>query len=268
LLRELRRRGLTVSVEIWNDPRTDWGASRLSILRSTWDYHRCYRDFIAWIRRASSLTIIKNDLSLLRWNAHKSYLCDLDRLGVPVVPTVWVERGAGRSLGDLAMERGWRDLILKPAKGAASHDVTLVRQGANAFAAGQAELDRLTLTDDALVQPYLESVADYGERALMFFGGQYSHAVVKKPFDNDYRISDEPSTWTQATPDEIAVATQAVDAAPAPTLYARVDLLRDAWGEAVVSELELIEPALYLAVHEPARTVFADAVERELAIHG
>lgn len=268
LSRELGRRGLTVSVEIWNDPRVDWSASRLTVLRSTWDYHRRYHDFIAWIAEASSLTVIKNELSLLRWNAHKSYLRDLERLGVPIVPTVWVERAMRPRLDAIAAEHGWSDLVLKPVRGAASHDVTLVRRGAGSFAFGQTQLDRLTVAGGALVQPYLQSVVSYGERALMFFGGRYSHAVVKKPFDSDFAISDEPSTWTQATPREIEVATRAVEAVPAATLYARVDLLQDARGEPVVGELELIEPALYLAVHEPARVAFADAVERELAIHG
>jgi hypothetical protein len=268
LLGELRRRGLEVSVEIWDDPCANWAASGLSILRSTWDYHRRYSDFIAWIGKASSLTRIKNDLNLLSWNAHKSYLRDLAACGVPVVPTVWVKRGERRRLADISAERGWRDLVLKPTCGSASHNVTLARSDSDTFASAQAQLDRLTQADDALVQPYLESVVGYGERALMFFGGRYSHAVVKKPFDSDYAISDEPSTWVQATPREIAVATRAVAAVPAPTLYARVDLLRDAEGQPRVSELELIEPALYLAVHEPAREAFADSVERELAIHG
>jgi hypothetical protein len=31
-----------------------------------------------------------------------------------------------------------------------------------------------------------------------------------------------------------------------------------------VSEVELIEPTLYLAVNDPVRAMFADAVEREL----
>ncbi len=238
LLRELRGRGLTVSVAVWNDPRADWGASRLSILRSTWDYHRRYGEFVAWIDKASSLTRIKNDFDLLNWNAHKSYLRDLAARGVPVVPTAWVKRGERGSLADIAADQGWRELVLKPARGSASHNVTLARRDADSFAAAQTQLDRLTQTDDALVQPYLDSVIDYGERALIFFGGRYSHAVVKKPFDNGFAISGEPSTSMKATAREIAVAKAAVEAVPASTLYARVDLLRDAQGKPVVSELE------------------------------
>ncbi len=69
LVEELRRRGLTVSVAVWNDPRVAWGSARLCLVRSTWDYHRRYDEFLAWIERISSLTVVKNDPHLLRWNA-------------------------------------------------------------------------------------------------------------------------------------------------------------------------------------------------------
>jgi hypothetical protein len=268
LLHELRRRGLTASIEIWNDPRADWSSSRMCILRSTWDYHRRYRDFLAWVGKTAALTVIKNDLRLLSWNAHKCYLRDLEQLGVPIVPTVWVSRGEKRCLVELTKERGWHEVVLKPARGAASHNVVLLRPNEGPNGSAQEQLDRLTQIDDVLVQPYLETVVTYGERALMFFDGRYSHAVVKKPFDRVFTISGEPSSWVQATAHEIEVATKAIEALPRPPLYARIDLLHDGNGDPRVSEVELIEPALYLAVHTPARQAFADAIERELIIHG
>jgi glutathione synthase/RimK-type ligase-like ATP-grasp enzyme len=264
LLHELRARGLTVSVGVWSDPRVNWAQARLCLVRSTWDYYRRYHEFIAWVERTASLTTIRNHPRLLRWNAHKSYLRDLERLGVPIVPTAWLERGERCSLGDFAAVRGWRDLVLKPARGAAAHDVTLVRGDAASLAAGQTRLDALLETEDVLVQPYLEAVVSYGERALIFLGGRYSHAVVKKPFDRVLVVGDEPSLSVESTPEEIDVANRAIAAVPGEHLYARVDLLNDDDGRVRVSELELIEPGLYFAVHEPARRNFADAVEREL----
>ncbi len=268
LLDELRERGLTVSVGTWNDPRVDWSASHLCILRSTWDYHLHYGDFIAWIADASSVTRVRNPLQLLSWNAHKSYLSDLERRGVPIVPTAWLQRGEPARLAQLAAARGWRDVVLKPARGAAAHKVALVTADGPSPWHAQTVLDEMLRTDDVLVQPYLGAVVTYGERALVFFGRRHSHAVVKKPFDRDLAISGAPETLAEATVEEIAVATAAVEAVPGTPLYARVDLLRDDDGRPRVSELELIEPALYLAVHDPARRAFADAIERELAIHG
>jgi glutathione synthase/RimK-type ligase-like ATP-grasp enzyme len=264
LARELQRRGLTVSIEAWSNRRAQWGASRLCVLRSTWDYHERCDEFIAWVGHAGSVTVLKNDPEVLRWNAHKSYLLELERRGVPVVPTAWVSRGRPCDLAELASARGWRDVVLKPARGAASHEVTLVHRGAASFAVGQERLGHLAQTQDVLVQPYLRSVVTYGERALIFFEGRYSHAVVKKPFDTVLVVGDAPSSLAQATPAELAVAAKALATVPGHPLYARIDLLRDDENRVCVNEVELIEPGLYLGVHEPARRHFADAVVREL----
>lgn len=266
LLHELRKRGLTASTAVWNDPLVDWAAARLCMVRSTWDYHHRYDEFVEWIERVASLTVVKNDPSLLLWNAHKSYLSDLERLGVPVVPTLWLRRGERPVLAQLGEARSWRDLVLKPARGAAAHNVTLVRADQASQAIGQGRLDTMLQTEDVLVQPYLESVASYGERALIFLRGRYSHAVVKKPFDRVLAIGDEPSSVVEATPQEVLVASRAIAAVPGLPLYARVDLLDDDEGQPRVSEVELIEPGLYLGVHEPARRAFADAIERELEL--
>jgi glutathione synthase/RimK-type ligase-like ATP-grasp enzyme len=264
LARELQRRGLTVSIEAWSNRRAQWGASRLCVLRSTWDYHERCDEFIAWVDRAACVTVLKNDPEVLRWNAHKSYLLELERCGVPIVPTAWVSRGAPGDLAQLAQAHGWHDIVLKPARGAASHEVTLVQRGAASFDAAQEPFTHLAQTQDVLVQPYLHSVVTYGERALIFFDGRYSHAVVKKPFDTVLVVGGARSSFAQATPPEIAVAAEALAAAPGRPLYARIDLLRDDENRICVNEVELIEPGLYLGVHEPARRHFADAVVREL----
>ena len=117
----------------------------------------------------------------------------------------------------------------------------------------------------ALVQPFLKSVATYGERALVFLDGQYSHAVIKKPFDTHMAVSDVKSAAVEATTEEIAVATKALSCVPGQPLFGRVDLLRGDCGEVYVSEVELVEPALYMRIHEPAVEILADAIERELS---
>jgi glutathione synthase/RimK-type ligase-like ATP-grasp enzyme len=266
LVEELRGRGLTVSVAVWNDPRADWASARLCLVRSTWDYHRRYDDFIAWIDRVSAQTAVKNDPHLLRWNAHKSYLLDLERRGVPIVPTLWVRRGDPRALREIVREQSWSSVVLKPARGAAAHGVTLVRGDHASLDAGQTQFEELLADEDVLVQPYLESVVSYGERALIVICGRYSHAAVKKPFDRILAVNSEPSSCVEATGEEVSVALQAVTAVPGDPLYARVDLLQDVDGRVRVSEVELIEPTLYFALHEPARRELAAAIERALEL--
>jgi hypothetical protein len=264
LMHELHKRGLTVTIEAWSDPFVDWSASRLCILRSTWDYHERHEEFIAWVGRVASLTVLRNEPHLLTWNSHKSYLRDLEQLGVPVVSTAWVAQGEGCSFAELCDLRGWGDVVLKPALGAASHGVTLVRRDAASRAAGQAQLEQAAQAHDVLVQPYLHSVVTYGERGLIFFDRRYSHAIGKKPFDTVLAVGDARASLIDATPEEIEVAANTLAAVPGQPLYARVDLLRDDEDRACVNELELIEPGLYLGADESAPAHFADAVEREL----
>jgi hypothetical protein len=131
---------------------------------------------------------------------------------------------------------------------------------------GQTHLDRLLQADDVLIQPYLEAVRTYGERALVFFCGRFSHAVVKKPFDTVLAVRDAPSVAVTATRDEIEVASRALASVPGKPLYARIDLLRDDRGMPRVSEVELIEPALYFGASAEAQAVCAEAIERELKV--
>jgi len=263
-LDELRRRGVSVSVSVWSDPDVDWSAIRLCVLRSTWDYHARHHEFMAWLERITALTGVRNDPQMIRWNAHKSYLRELASCGVPIVATAWLMQGPRHELAEVIRTRGWAEVVIKPARGAAASDVLHVGRGAASLAEGQAHIERLLAKHDVLVQPYLSSVSENGERALVFFDGRYSHAVIKKPFDTKLAIDNARSARVEASTEEIAVAESAIDAVPGQPLYARVDLLRDDDGRPCVNEVELIEPALYLAVHEPARIAFADAVQREL----
>jgi len=264
VLAELQRRGYSTAACVWSDDAVDWSKQRLCVVRSTWDYHRHYPEFLAWIERVAALTAIRNRRALLCWNADKAYLSDLAALGVPTVPTVRVERGEKRNLSTIAVECAWRELVVKPSRGAAAHDVLRVAGDDASWQAAQRHLDRITRTQAALIQPYLRSVATYGERALIFFGGHYSHAAQKKPFDTVWVVNGAESAAVAATPGEIAIATAAIALLPNVPLYARVDLLQGDAGETYVSEVELVEPGLYIGAHPAASSTFADAIEREL----
>lgn len=261
---ELTGRGMTVAVAVWSDPSVEWRTSKVCVLRSTWDYHARFPEFAEWVDRVSQVTTIWNPPELLYWNADKGYLRDLEAAGVRIVPTVWARRGERVSLLDCCERYASQDIVVKPARGAATHDVLLVRRDNGSLAAGQAHLNRLALEKGALVQPYLDSVTTYGERALVFIQNRYSHAVRKKPFDTLLAVRESTIALVEATRDEVELARKAIAQVPGQTMYARVDLLRDRDGDPCVSEVELIEPALYLAAHGPARTMLADAVEREI----
>ena len=118
-----------------------------------------------------------------------------------------------------------------------------------------------------LLQPYLTRVDEVGETSLLYFAGEFSHAIRKGPL---LKRKAGPTTElfaketiTARVPDaaELRVGAGALQAMPFDTpLYARVDLIRDQNGEPVVLELELIEPSLFFPFAAGSAERFAAAV--------
>ena len=249
----LSRRGLRAATLAWDDPGVDWSSARLVVMRSTWNYPHRPQDFLAWVERTAAATALRNPPAVVHANIHKSYLLELQRRGVPVVPTQVLRRGSEVTLREAAGE--WGTVVVKPAISAASLDTLRVDSGA---AAGEEHLHRLLAARDVLVQPYLPSVEDVGERALVCIDGQLTHAVRKHP-----RFAAEDEEVSAALPiddDERRLAEAALSTVSRQLLYARVDVARGADGRPLVMELELIEPSLFLMQHPPALERFADAI--------
>ncbi len=115
---------------------------------------------------------------------------------------------------------------------------------------------------NALIQPYVASVDDYGERSLIWIDGEFSHAIRKSP-----RFSGDQESTTGPLPiadDERAVAEAALAPVADAILYGRVDLARDAAGQPMVMELELIEPSLFFARGPGSADRFVAALLRRL----
>ena len=247
----------------WDDPAVDWDAPIPTILRSTWNYPLAVDAFRAWIDRVSRAAPLINPRDVVLSNVEKRYLLELDARGVPVVPTLVVERGAACELtaivlagaqptgGDiaaisaLAALRGAASIVIKPEVGAASLDA---RRFAPDDPAAHAHLAALTGRGAALVQPYVASVADHGERSLVWIDGELTHAIRKGPrFSGDH---ERVTGLVAITHDERAVAIAALAPIADRILYGRVDLARDGAGLPMVMELELVEPSLYFE-HQP-----------------
>jgi hypothetical protein len=255
----LRDGGAEVDVVRWDDEAVDWAGYDLAVVRSCWDYSWRRAEFLAW---AASVPRLRNAVELLRWTTDKVYLRDLERAGLPVVPTVWDPTAAG----DLPDAVEW---VVKPSVSAGARD-TARWADPSAALAHAADLGAAGRT--AMVQPYLASVDADGETALLFIGGRFSHAVRKGPLlargegvrqDRDSRGDLRP---VDPTPAQRAVAEQVcaavadlVPGAP-PPLYARVDLVEDPAGRPVLLELELAEPSLFLPQAPAAAGRLAAAV--------
>lgn len=259
LLAALAARGLRAQPAVWDDPSADWSAPKLAVIRSTWDYYLRLDDFLAWAAKTASVTSLWNPEPVLRWNTHKTYLRDLEQRGVPIVPTAWITAGTPvPDLAQLMAARGWQRVVIKPAVSAGAFETILV--DAASVEQGQRHIERLSPGVDLMVQPFLSSVDDYGERSLLYIDGRLSHAIRRAPALGQGAGRPFDSDPAAPAPDEIDVATTVLAAAPADLLYARVDLARDDTGQPRLMELELVEPQLFLR-HKPAAVDrLADAI--------
>ena len=265
LLAELWSLGIEAKPAVWNDPAEDWKSYDAAVLRSTWDYYLTPEAFLAWLSRIEALgTPLWNPAAVVRANADKSYLKELELRGVSVAPTLWVGKGEKASLDALLGSRGWTDAVVKPVVSAGAFRTSRVRLGE---AAGQAALDDVLAHSGAMIQPYLPEIAAEGEWSFVFLGGEFSHAVLKTPRRGDFRVQEEHGGTTarrEPLPELLAQAREAVIAGPRPCLYARVDGVRRD-GELLVVELELIEPSLYLAHAPGAARKLALAIRERLS---
>jgi hypothetical protein len=250
-LAALAAAGVGTDVVDWHDPGVDWSGYDRVVLRSTWDYDRRVPEFLAWLQALPADCDLRNPERVVRWSLDKRYLAELDRAGVPITPTQFLEPG-----DEPVLAAG--ELFVKPAIGAGSRDAASYSPPQHALAV--AHVLRLHAREvTALVQPLLKSIAEEGEWALMFFGGQFSHAVNKRVALPAGKVIEElfaAETITGHVADEaqLAVARGAIDVVTSrfgPTTYARVDLVRDDDGNPCVLELELIEPSLFLTEAPP-----------------
>jgi len=264
----LRAAGIDSSIVEWDDASIDWSRFDLAVLRSTWDYSTRLAEFLAWIDRVSPTTTLLNPRDVVRWNTDKHYLAHLAKAGVPTVPSEFVEPGEdAREALDAFLGRIGDEFVVKPSVGAGSRDAQRYARSERDAALVHAQR-LLDANRSVLLQPYLARVDAYGETALMFFEGRFSHAIRKGPLlrrgEGPTRalFAAEHITPRDASADEIAVAERTLAAIPfaKPLLYARVDLIHDDAGAPCVLELELSEPSLFFTQAPGSAERFAQAI--------
>ena len=260
---ELGRRGVKVDEIPWRRAGTDWRAYDGVVIRTTWDYQRDLGAFLGLLDELERMSIpLANRASLVRWNAHKTYLVDLAARRVPIVPTRWGRDMSAEDVRALPGSLGTAECVLKPAVGANAEDT--YRLGAGIGEREANEIATRFAGREWMAQPFVSSIVRDGEVSLFYFAGIFSHAIVKRPKPLDFRVQEEHGAsiepWT--VEEEASRAARAVLAALGePPLQARIDLVRLDDGTLALMELEAIEPSLYFRMHEHAARNFADAVE-------
>jgi len=269
LIELLPRRGFRPESCVWNDPNVDWSGFDAVLVRTIWDYYRRYPEYLSWLNRLErSGARVVNPVPVLRWNADKRYLLELEAAGLDVIAGRLLERG---TLADAFAAADSDDIVVKPTISAgAFHTLRVTRADA---AAHEAELAELLRHAPALVQRYVPEVADAGEWSLMFFGGAYSHAVNKRPRSGDFRVQEkhggvaEPAEPSRETIGQAAAMLAALaELGHTGLTYARIDGVVIG-GRLRLMEAELIEPQLFLSGQPHAAANFARALSEALRVY-
>ena len=258
----LTRLGIEPVSCIWDDPAVDWSGFDAVLMRTTWDYFQRYDEFLPWLDRVPVPII--NDRPLLRWNSDKRYLLELAQLGVDIVPA---RVASAAALPALLRDMAGQDVVVKPTVSGGAWNTLRGIAGDPDF---EDAVSKLPATHDYLVQAFVPEVARDGEWSLLYFDGVYSHAVLKRAATGEFRVQTQFGGSVEAVePDAAMLASAQRTLAAVATLghadhaYARVDgVVID--GRFRLMELEMIEPALFLAQRPDAAERFAGNLRRRL----
>lgn len=246
LVPAFERHNLQYKEVVWDDPNVDFRDYDAILVRATWDYIEKRERFLEVMQAIAAACIpLFNPLPTLEWNSNKSYLFDLQSRGIVIIPTCVVSRKTTPSLSKIVQASSEEIFVIKPAVSGGAH---------RTFRAKAQEVQALyethyALEEEVLIQPFLEEVTQEGEWSLIFFNGVFSHAVLSKPKDNDFRVQRMHGgtvTLVEPVPEMVVEAAKVVALTKGGIpLYARVDFIRQK-NRFLLMELEVIEPALFL----------------------
>ncbi len=254
----LNELGWQIEEVSWRNASVDWNRFAAVVIRTPWDYHHDLESFLAVIDRIEiSSAKLVNPATIVHWNIDKRYLREIESHGLPIVPTLWLHSPTQPHIADAFQKFGCDELVIKPTMGAGARDTFRLKQG-------EEMSERLSLyrNRNAMVQPFLTSIVEQGEWSLFYFGGSYSHTVLKTPKTGDFRVQEEYGSRLQAvepSPAMREIGDRAIHCMGQTLVYARVDLVL-AHDAPCIIELELIEPSLYFPYEAESPKRFALAL--------
>lgn len=213
------------------------------LIRTPWDYSENRQSFETFLNLLDSQKCkVFNSLATLKWNMNKRYLLELQNLDIPVVPTTIVDHYSFNNAEQM-LKSG--PIVAKPLVGAGGRDTFLIRSSKDI------ESTKPLLETEVILQPMIESILDEGEYSFLFFGGEFSHALLKTAKAGEFRIQEKHGGQIksyQPSDEEIQEVRDSLFKVKYPMTYVRVDMVRIE-GKLTIMELEAVEPELFFRLH-------------------
>ena len=261
----LEAQGLKVNVTFWDNPSYKWQETKSLLFRTVWDYFERFDEFWEWLEQVKTKTKLINSYELIKWNIDKHYLRDLKNNGIQVVPTYFADRGNNICLQEIANLNDWKHIVIKPAISASAFNTYKITN--DEIEQKEQLFHELLQTHDMLVQPFFPTISELGEASLMVFGGKFTHAILKKAKAGDFRVQDDFGGTVHdynPTQEEIKFAEKVFQSCTSLPIYGRVDIVWDSNKHIYLSELEIIEPELWIRNRPESANKIAEAVNKIL----
>tara|TARA_B100001057_G_scaffold494693_1_gene591813 strand:- start:13 stop:903 length:891 start_codon:yes stop_codon:yes gene_type:complete len=258
----LENQGLTVDITYWNNPSYDWSKTRSLVFRTIWDYFERFDEFLLWLEEVRHQTQLINSYDLVKWNIDKHYLKELSEKGIKIVPTYFAQKNSQRNLAEIIESQQWNDVVIKPAISASAYKTFKILE--ETVNSNEKLFKDLLNQRDMLVQPFINTIEKFGEASLMVIDGKFTHAILKKAKPGDFRVQDDFGGTVHdyvPTKKEIEFAEMVIEKCKAKPLYGRVDIIWDNEKNVYLSELEIIEPELWLRNYPKSAQSIAEAVK-------
>ncbi|EAI8238407.1 hypothetical protein CT045_06940 [Campylobacter upsaliensis] len=236
-------------LKAWQEIRVRHLAQNTLILPlAVWDYSLEYANFLHFLNELERAKIsILNPSEILKMNADKSYLKILEEANLPIIDSIIFKQNEDFNFSQIPFQKA----VIKPLVGQSGYKVRFLEQKMPT---------KEEFPHGALIQPFIESVEELGEFCFIFFGGKFNYAIHRQT-QKDWRANSnygvKIAPLKNPSKAHIDLALKALKALKSSNLlYARVDLLPQKNGKALINEVELIEPSLYFDFHENALEIF------------
>jgi len=262
VINALKEKNLSVVKKDWNDSIFNWETTRSILFRSTWDYFDKFELFKKWFNKTKNKCLMINSTETIEWNIDKHYLLDLQEHQIPIPNSEFIKRGSSIDLSQLMQKKNWNEIVVKPTiSGAAKNTYRLKKEEIIQFGP---IWEKLIYKEDFIVQEFQNNVISEGEVAMIVIGGKFTHAVLKKAKEGDFRVQDDfGGSIAIYNPSEemVKLAEKCTRILTPIPSYARVDIIWDNLRKLAVSELELIEPELWFRLNPNAAQKLAQHVD-------
>lgn len=246
----------------WNDKSIAWESFDAAVIRSAWDYVPVRDEFLEFAKNVETKTKLFNSYEVMKWNTNKTYLSILENKGVPIIPTKFAN-----NLDEALPAIKWAfekasAVAIKPTVGAGAR---LAGKASTEDEAIEYVKRILEAKRTVIIQPYISSVDDEGEKAIIVINGEISHAAKKVPALTKGGHGDAAGQLEITT--EMKDIVKTISSAVSEwndLLFARVDVVRMD-EKLVLMELELTEPWLFMQFRPEAGVDLFKALKHRIA---